>query len=142
MKRRMLRAMAGTLLFCTPAMGETKTLVVSIDGCRPDALVLATAPNVKGLMAAGAYSLDARDTLLYGESGPNYSSMLTGTWLKHGVTSNAYDPGTEGNEFPGNNFAEWPHMFSYLEAGCGLAHFAIRGLGADQSGDVGGPLCG
>jgi len=107
---------AAVLLVSSPAMAQKKTLIVSIDGCRPDAFLLAKAPNVNTLIDAGAASFDARNTLLYGESGPNYSSMLTGTWLKHGVTSNDYNASNAGNEFPGNHFDEWPHMFSYLEA--------------------------
>ena len=105
-------ALAAALLVCSPVIAEQKTLIVSIDGCRPDALQITSAPNVKALIAAGSVSYDARNTLQYGDSGPNYSSMLTGTWLKHGVTSNSSD----ANGFLGNHFDLWPHMFSYLEA--------------------------
>jgi predicted AlkP superfamily pyrophosphatase or phosphodiesterase len=96
------------LLAASPAMAEHKVLAVSLDGCRPDALQIANTPHVDALIAAGAASFDARNVLDYGDSGPNYSSMLTGVnWPKHGVTDNT---------FAGSHFDLWPHMFKRIEA--------------------------
>jgi predicted AlkP superfamily pyrophosphatase or phosphodiesterase len=95
------------LLAASPATAEHKVLAVSIDGCRPDALHIANTPHVDALIAAGAASFDARNVLDYGDSGPNYSSMLTGVnWPKHGVTDNS---------FAGSHFDLWPHMFKRIE---------------------------
>lgn len=95
------------------AMAERKVLILSVDGCRPDALHVADTPRIDALAAAGSASYTARNTMTHGGSGPNYSSMFTGVDVpKHGVTSNSM--GSDG--FAGNHFDQWPHFFSRLEA--------------------------
>jgi predicted AlkP superfamily pyrophosphatase or phosphodiesterase len=83
--------------------GRTKkVLIIGIDGCRPDALRAARAPHLKALADNGAYSYRAQTGDLT-VSGSGWSSMLCGVWReKHGV---------RGNDFAGQNFAEFPHFF-------------------------------
>lgn len=111
---RLVPAIAAMLFTTTCVSAATpKILIVSIDGCRPDALQLANTPNVDALIADGAASFDGRNILDYGSSGPNYSSMLTGVnYPKHGVTTN----NSGSNGFLGNHFDQWPHMFARIKA--------------------------
>lgn len=54
-----------------------KALVVSIDGLRPDLLLLARTPNIRALIARGAYSMWARTTP-NAITLPSHVSMMTG----------------------------------------------------------------
>ena len=54
-----------------------RALVVSIDGLRPDLLLLARTPNIHGLIARGAYSMWARTTP-NSITLPSHVSMMTG----------------------------------------------------------------
>ena len=93
--------------------GEPKILILGIDGCRPDALQVASTPQIDGLIVEGAVSYIARNTMTHGSSGSNWSSMLTGVNVsKHGVTGNSYNSWTG---FDGNNYDEYPPLFSYLD---------------------------
>jgi predicted AlkP superfamily pyrophosphatase or phosphodiesterase len=90
-----------------PAPRVKKVLIIGIDGCRPDALLAANAPHLKGLIAAGAFS-DQTQTGEDTVSGPGWSSMLTGVWAnKHGVRN---------NEFRNPNYDKYPHFFRRLKA--------------------------
>jgi predicted AlkP superfamily pyrophosphatase or phosphodiesterase len=83
-----------------------KVLLLGIDGCRPDALIAANAPNLDALIADGVF-LDRTQTGSDTISGPGWSSMLTGVWAnKHGV---------HDNTFKGKNFKEYPHFFARLK---------------------------
>jgi predicted AlkP superfamily pyrophosphatase or phosphodiesterase len=63
-------------------------VIVSMDGMRPDRLLLANMPTVRGLIAKGAYSFWARTTAV-AITLPSHTSMLTGvTPRKHGVEWN------------------------------------------------------
>ncbi len=53
-------------------------LVIGIDGLRPDRLLMADAPNLRGLMKDGAYSMWAKTTAL-AVTLPSFTSMMTGT---------------------------------------------------------------
>ena len=125
MAARVLLSIVVAMLIAAPVSAAVpKALIVSIDGCRPDALQLANTPNIDVLIAHGSASFDARNILNYGSSGPNYSSILTGVnYPKHGVTTNNYD----ANGFVGNHFDQWPHMYARMKArkpSLYLAHFA------------------
>lgn len=88
--------------------GETapKVLVIGIDGLRPDALMRAHTPNIDGLIANGAISLEAR-TGVVTVSGPGWSSFLTGVWAaKHEVTSNS---------FTRPRYDRYPHFFNRIK---------------------------
>jgi predicted AlkP superfamily pyrophosphatase or phosphodiesterase len=65
-------------------------LIISIDGLRPDVMLLADAPNIRAMMKAGAYSMYAH-TVAEGYTLPAHVSMLTGVLPeRHGVTWNDY----------------------------------------------------
>ncbi len=69
---------------------ENKVLIIGIDGCRADALLVAQTPNIDQLWKEGAYLFAAKtDKISY--SGPGWTGMLTGVWSnKHHVTNNLY----------------------------------------------------
>lgn len=93
-------------------------IVFGIDGLRSDALKLAvengSAPNIASLIAEGAVTWNAfaggksgTSTQQRTDSGPGWSSVLTGVWTdKHGVTNNS---------FTGRNFPAYPHFFKRLK---------------------------
>jgi len=61
-----------------PAPVMRHLLIVSIDGLRPDLLLRAEAPNVRGLMARGSFTMWAHTTDV-AVTLPSHTSMLTGT---------------------------------------------------------------
>lgn len=72
-----------------PVPQITHAVLISIDGCRPDVLLRAKAPNVRKLMDAGSYTFWAR-TVPAAVTLPSHASMLTGvTPDQHGITWNA-----------------------------------------------------
>lgn len=83
-----------------------KTLVIGIDGLRPDAMVQADVPHLQSLVESGAYSLDAQgESLTF--SGPNWSTIMSGVSIdKHRVRSNNYKD---------SDIQNWPDLFTYLE---------------------------
>ncbi|WP_371663801.1 alkaline phosphatase family protein [Streptomyces sp. NBC_00280] len=113
--------------------GRGKVLVVGMDGVRFDRLPLprpaaggtsgpprppSTAPVLHGLMAAGSHGSSllpygevdgqAEDgpstSMAYTDSGPGWSSVLTGVWPdRHGVT---------GNDFTGADYTRHPDFLS------------------------------
>ena len=71
-----------------PARGVAHVVVISIDGLRPDMALRATMPNLRSLMAAGAFTFWAKTTAL-SVTLPSHTSMLTGfAPAKHGVEWN------------------------------------------------------
>lgn len=93
-----------------------KVLVVGMDGLRHDRLTRspATAPVLHGLITGGAHGTSmlpygrAGDGpsagTAYTDSGPGWSSVLTGVWPdRHGVT---------GNDFLGADYARYPDFLS------------------------------
>lgn len=83
-----------------------KVLILGIDGCRPDALLKAKAPNLQQLIETGAFSAQAQtgDVTV---SGPGWTSMLTGVWRdKHGVRDNGFENA---------NLKQYPHFFRRLK---------------------------
>lgn len=92
--------------FSCIAQMTNKVLIIGIDGCRSDALVVANTPNIDALIANSTYSFDAFNEGIT-SSGPGWSAMLTGVWGdKHGVSDNS---------FSGNNYANFPHFFQRIE---------------------------
>ncbi|MDF3149495.1 alkaline phosphatase family protein, partial [Streptomyces sp. T21Q-yed] len=101
-------------------LGHGKVLVVGMDGLRFDRLIgsPSTAPVLHGLMATGAHGtsllpygeVDGQadngpsTSLAYTDSGPGWSSVLTGVWPdRHGVT---------GNDFTGADYARYPDFLT------------------------------
>lgn len=71
-----------------PLPAVQHVVIISVDGLRPDCLLLADAPVLHGLMRNGAYSMWARTTA-EAITLPAHTSMLTGvTSRKHGVEWN------------------------------------------------------
>jgi arylsulfatase A-like enzyme len=71
---------------------EPHMLVISIDGLRPDCMLRADTPNLRALMARGAFTLYARTTDI-AITTPSHISMLTGvTPERHGITFNGDPP--------------------------------------------------
>lgn len=87
------------------AQTTPKVLLIGIDGTRPDALEVANTPNINNLIDNGIYSPDAlNDDVTI--SGTGWSGNLCGVWSeKHLVT---------GNDFTGNNYAEFPPVLKYM----------------------------
>ena len=79
-----------------------KALIIGIDGCRPDALEMASTPNIDELIATGVFSPDAlNDDITI--SGPGWSAILCGVWSeKHLVT---------GNGFSVDDYESYPSFF-------------------------------
>lgn len=92
-----------------------KLLILGIDGCRPDALLLAKTTHLAKLSAEGAFS-DLAQTGDMTISGPGWGSMLTGVWReKHGVRD---------NRFENMDFKTYPHFFTRLKQHASLAKTA------------------
>ncbi|MEU0243150.1 ectonucleotide pyrophosphatase/phosphodiesterase [Streptomyces sp. NPDC006235] len=100
----------------TDSSARAKVLVVGMDGLRYDRLTRspATAPVLHGLMTGGAHGTSmlpygrADDGpsagTAYTDSGPGWSSVLTGVWPdRHGVT---------GNDFLGADYTRYPDFLS------------------------------
>jgi hypothetical protein len=97
--------------------GKRRAVVFGIDGCRSDALKLAvengSAPNMKALIDSGAVTWNAftggrlgTPTQQTTNSGPGWSTVLTGVWRdKHGVNDNTFN---------GRNFVDYPAFFRRL----------------------------
>ena len=83
-----------------------KLLILSVDGCRPDALLKAEAMNLRAIADSGMYTwwaLSRPPT----KSGPCWSSIFTGVWTdKHGVTDNT---------FANSRFDQYPMLFTRLK---------------------------
>jgi hypothetical protein len=81
-------------------------LIIGIDGCRSDALKIASTPTIDSLINEGVFSPDAlNDDITI--SGPGWSANLCGVWSnKHQVTN---------NDFSSNNYDQYPPFISYVE---------------------------
>ncbi len=84
----------------------SRLLILGVDGCRPDALLLCSTPHLSGLAEGSAFSwwaLSRPPT----KSGPCWSSVFTGVWNgKHGVTDNT---------FSNSRFDLFPMLFRRLK---------------------------
>lgn len=71
-----------------PIPGIERVLIIGIDGLRPDRLLFATAPVIRGLMKQGAYTMWMQTTVS-ANTLPSFTSMLTAVApAKHGITWN------------------------------------------------------
>ena len=72
-----------------------RVVIIAVDGLRPDRLLLAEAPHIRGLMARGAWSMWAQTTSM-ATTLPSHTSMLTGvTPRKHRIYWNELLPLSE-----------------------------------------------
>lgn len=68
------------------------TLLVSIDGCRPDGIQQADTPTIDRLIATGASTMTAR-TVMPSVTLPCHTSMTRGVDVaRHGITTNQFMP--------------------------------------------------
>ena len=71
-----------------PIPGIERVLIIGIDGLRPDRLLFANTPVIRGLMKQGAYSMWMQTTP-YANTLPSFTSMFTGVApAKHGIVWN------------------------------------------------------
>ncbi len=120
------------LFFATVALAQTNAVVarpvrpysdvehvviVSIDGMRPDRMLYANMPAVRGLLAKGAYTFWARTTAV-SVTLPSHVSMLTGvTPSKHGISWNSDDLPFLETVYPKRpTIMEMAHRAGYLTA--------------------------
>ncbi|MBL7941703.1 MAG: alkaline phosphatase family protein, partial [Flavobacteriales bacterium] len=111
--RRLIQFFAATLSVILIAAGlhsqpgSHRLLFIGIDGCRPDAVEGATAPNLHQILDDGIASPDAL-TLYPTWSANGWSTMLTGVnHLKHLAKINS---------FPESNFDDYPDFITHAEA--------------------------
>ena len=68
------------------------TILIVIDGCRPDGIQQAETPAMDSLMARGAYTLNAQ-SVVPSSTLPCHTSMFRGvTPSRHGITTNTWVP--------------------------------------------------
>jgi predicted AlkP superfamily pyrophosphatase or phosphodiesterase len=109
-----LLAATGAVVLFWPRPKIPKVLIIGIDGCRVDALQMASAPRLAELISRGTVSWNAvaggrMQTLTHQQtvSGPGWSSILCGVWIdKHKVVD---------NKFTNHNLANYPHFFRRLK---------------------------
>ncbi len=95
-----------------------KVLIIGLDGCRTDALLVANTPTLDSLSETGMLYVDVNRGP-HTVSAPGWSALLTGVWSdKHGVTDNSYD---------GSDFEHFPDLFARLKAQfpCGRLYHAL-----------------
>lgn len=76
------------LFFAVATHAEPRVMIISVDGLRPDCLLRAETPTIRGLMNTGSFTMWATTT----EAAitlPSHTSMLTGVVIaKHGMRAN------------------------------------------------------
>lgn len=111
-RRRLLRATSALLVVVlataaahvraeeAPPPRAARVLVISVDGLRPDVLLRADMPALRGLMARGAFTMWAR-TIPAAITLPSHTSMLTGVREeRHGVDWNGDLPAGQPQRWP------------------------------------------
>jgi len=85
---------------------KKKLIIIGMDGCRFDSLMLAKTPNIKKLIGANCLVWQAITTKRP-SSGPAWTSMLTGVWpRKHKVIN---------EKFQNSNFKQYPTIFEMIK---------------------------
>jgi len=90
-------AIAVLLFACASALARQEeeaaaphVIVIGVDGLSVDGVVTASVPALRGLMARGAWTLEARGVMPT-LSSPNWMSMISASGPEqHGITSNGY----------------------------------------------------
>jgi predicted AlkP superfamily pyrophosphatase or phosphodiesterase len=107
---------AALLLLCAGlAAAQTRVMVIGLDGCSPDGIRKANAPNLARMRAQGAWTFKARGVMPT-VSSPNWASMIMGAGPEqHGITSNEWQP--DKFEFPAvflGSRGRFPTIFGVL----------------------------
>jgi predicted AlkP superfamily pyrophosphatase or phosphodiesterase len=101
-----------------PIPAVEHVIIISVDGLRPDVLLRARTPNVRGLMETGTFTLWAR-TVPQSITLPSHTSMLTGvTPERHRVLWNA--------DLPAPVYPKVPTIFEVAKSG-GLTTAMVTG---------------
>ena len=110
-----------------------KVMIIGVDGCRPDALMMAATPNIDALVQEGSSSMSAMADFVT-LSGTSWSSILTGVWRsKHGVNN---------NNFTGTNLASYPNLFARVKQSCpstrvaSIARWGNLNANLNQNADI------
>lgn len=114
-----------SVLLLSVSLYGQRVMVIGIDGLSTAAFEKAQLPNLKALMARGAYTLKARGVMPT-VSSPNWGSILMGAGPEqHGVTSNEWqrdkfeiEPSCKGPE------GIYPNVFGVLKAAKPKLHLA------------------
>lgn len=96
-------------------------IVIGLDGTSPSGIRAAQTPVLDSLLKRSAYTMEGQ-AVLPTSSSPNWASMIMGAPPeKHGVTSNAWQPGKdtlelecEGVDGKGQASGTWPTIFGEL----------------------------
>ena len=89
---------------------KNKVLIIGLDGCRSDALLIAHTPNIDKLWMNGAFSFYAKTDPIT-VSGPAWTTMLTGVFSnKHGILDNEYDAKLKYPHFFNIAKDKYPHL--------------------------------
>lgn len=101
-------------------------VVIGLDGFGAQALKDAKAPNLRALMAAGAWSLKARGVMPT-VSSPNWASLIMGAGPEqHGITSNDWQPDKfDFSPSCTGMAATFPTIFGLLRQQRPNAHIAV-----------------
>jgi len=103
--KRILYLLVAFPLFIN-AQTNKKVLLIGIDGCRTDALELASTPTIDNLIANGIYSPDAiNDDITI--SGPGWSAILCGVWSNKHLSVD--------NSFVSTDYINYPPLFKHIE---------------------------
>ena len=89
-----MRSLAALLLAIPALAADTPPplVIIGIDGFSAEAVRKAPVPNIRRMMAAGAWTLNARGVMPT-VSSPNWASIIMGAGPEqHGVTSNEWQP--------------------------------------------------
>jgi len=99
-----------------PIPGIERVLIIGIDGLRPDRLLFANTPVIRGLMKQGAYTMWMQTTAS-ANTLPSFTSMLTAVApAKHGITWNKLLP-LQNPEWPARpTLFEMAHQGGYKTA--------------------------
>ncbi len=98
MKNRMFLCLLGVIVAsveaaAAPPPGVGHVVVVGIDGMTASSVTRAKTPNMREIMARGAFTLHGR-SVDPSVSSPNWASMIMGAKPEsHGITSNDWKPG-------------------------------------------------
>lgn len=90
------------------AAAEPRLVIIGLDGCSPDGIRHAEAPNLARLREQGSWSFRARGVMPT-VSSPNWASMIMGAGPEqHGITSNEWQP--DKFEFPAVDLGTRKHF--------------------------------
>ena len=86
--KHLFRVLTVLFFVATSVRAQSRVMIVSIDGLRPDVALRADMPNMRSLMQAGAFTFWANTTPV-AVTLPSHTSMITGVTVeRHGISGN------------------------------------------------------